>query len=274
MAGVMILNPSPRRKRKSSGRRRRKMTAKQLKFFGPRRKRKARTTTRRKTRSRAKPKVIVVASNPTRSRSMSKKRKRRGARRRTRRAFNRNPIRRRRFRRNPIEGAASSFMSDSFVPAAIGAAGAVGTDIVLAYLPVPMNMRAGMSGALVRILASLGVGYLVGAMSNRRAGAEAAAGGIVVTLYQILRPWTANTLRVRMARYVPMAGMGNRARAVTTPPNMRGRMRLAAGPRGGMMRRRMRRGVSGMGAYANPARIGGGMTPALMRYIASNGPRR
>ena len=126
--------------------------------------------------------------------------------------------------------------------------------------------NSGMQGMLVRILASLGVGYLVGAMSNNRAGAEAAAGGITVTLYQTLRPWVGQTFRQPMARYVPMAGMGNRARAVTTPPNMRGRLRLAAGPRGPRM---LRRRAPGMGAYANPARTGG-MTPAMMRYIASN----
>lgn len=197
---------------------------------------------------------------------MAKRRKRRAS--SKRRRFNRNPIRssRRRFRRNPIEGGAGSFFGGTFIPAAIGAAGAVGTDIALGYFPVPQQFRTGMGGAIVRVFASLGIGWLVGAMSNERTGAEAAAGGIIVTLYQILRPWSAQNLPLRMSRYVPMAGMGNRRRrrmngiprAVTVPPNMRGRI--------GNRPRRVRR----MAAFANPARQAGGMTPVMMRYIATN----
>ena len=144
---------------------------------------------------------------------------------------------------------------------------------MLGYLPIPPRMRVGMSLPIVRILASLGVGWIVGAMSNEKNGSEAAAGGIIVTLYQLIRPWTARNTGIRMMRYVPMGrrmrnvrGMGSIPRAMTTPRNVRmGRVGLKAMP--GPVRR-----VRRMGAFVSPARTGGGITPAMMRYISS-GPR-
>jgi hypothetical protein len=268
MSGLILLpNPSKRRRKSGGSKRRRKMTAKQLKYFGPRRRKKAGRPSARKARRRAKrtrkKEVLIVATNPTRSRSMSKRKRR--SRRRHRRTFARNPIRRRRFRRNPIEGTASSFINRSLIPAAIGAAGAVGTDVVLGYFPMPPQMRNGTSLIILRILASLGVGWAVGALSNDRAGAEAAAGGIIVTLYQIMRPWSQRNLPFRMARYVPMRGrMGMRLRGLpagsaTTPGNIANRRR-----RMGLKGRRRLRG------YISPARSAGmGMTPVMMRYVAN-----
>lgn len=276
MSGLMILNPKARRRRstRSPSRRRRKMTAKQLKFFGPRKTRKA-----KKSSGSKKPKVVIVETNPRRAHVAKRKRRSGGKRRRSlRRMFKTNP-RRRRFRRNPIEGV-SNFASDSFGPAAIGALGAVGTDILLGYLPVPVGMRSGVGSTLMRIIGALGVGWIVSATTkSERYGAEAAAGGMVVALYTLFRPMIAQSIPLRMARYVPMGRMGRMGRMGMrryvplrglagprtgfSPPNGR---RLALKGMGAGRRRRVRR----MGAYVNPARTATGMTPAMMRYIATN----
>lgn len=272
MAGLMILNPKPRRRRstRSPSRRKRKMTAKQLKFFGPR-KRKAKKSASKK------PKVVIVETNPRRAHVAKRKRRHGGKRRRGLRMFNRNPRRVRRYRRNPVEGV-TNFASDSLGPAAIGALGAVGTDILLGYLPMPAGWGRGMGQPIMRILASLGVGWVVAAASkNDRYGAEAAAGGMVVALYSLFRPWVAQSMPFRMARYVPMGKMGRRGRmGMRRYVPMRG---LASVPRGnhrppnagnrlalkGVGARRVRR----MGAFVNPARTATGITPAMMRYIAT-----
>lgn len=268
MSGLVILNPIGRRKRKSKrspSRRRRKMTAKQLKFFGPRKSRKAAAALR------ANPRRDPVAKRKRRSRKHSHKRRRF--------SFLKNPIRhRRRFRRNPIEGVGRGFVGDTFAPAAIGAMGAVGADILLGYFP--MRPFGGAFGQpLMRIIAALGVGWIVGAVTkNERAGSEAAAGGVVVALYSLFRPMIASSFPVRMARYVPMRGMGARGGRM----RMRGMRGLARGPRGmygppnkqrlalkgvgGLAAQRIRR----MGAFVNPARTSGPARRTMMRYVATN----
>jgi len=177
--------------------------------------------------------------------------------------FGINPIRRR-FRRNPIEGAAENFVSSSLVPAAVGAAGAVGTDILLGYLPVPWGWRQGSALPIVRILASLGVGWIVTQFSGRRAGESAAAGGIIVTLYQILRPWAECSMPFQMARYVPLRGLG-------AQPGMPSARLFGMGQQAVMrMRTRVpRRRLRGLGAYVNPARTTR-INRGMMRYIATN----
>lgn len=180
MVGIMtVMNPRARK--------RRKMTAKQLQYFGPKRKR------------RAKSKVILVTGNP--------KRKRRSAatvarkRRRVVHRVKRNPVRR--FRRNPIPMIGG--MGATLMPAAIGAAGAVGVDWLLANVPIPQNLKTQTLLPLWRIGGAFAVGYLVSMVAGRKAGATATAGGIVVAAYAVARQLlAANVPGVQLARYVPM----------------------------------------------------------------------
>lgn len=251
MAPLMILNPKARRTRKASKtkKRRRKMTAKQLKFFGPRRAKKA----AKKKRKKARAKVIIVSSNP-RGKAVAK-RKRRSHGRKHRKVFTHNPrTKRRRYRRNP-RSIEAGFTKNTLVPAAIGAAGAIGTDMLVGYLPIPPQYKQGAMLAVLKIAASLAVGYAVGAVSNRSAGEEAAAGGVIVTLYGLARGYMGNAVPggmnryVPMQRYVPMRGMGY------GPPQMlnRGSDRNPAGALG----------------YLNPARVAGPMpSRGMARFMA------
>lgn len=271
MSGLMLLNPKGR---KSAGRRKRRkpMTAKQLKYFGPRKSRKA----TRKRRAAA-PKVVVVASNPRRKRRTSVAKKARTHRKRKARSFNRNPRpARRRFRRNPLPSA-SGFLTGTLVPAGIGAGGALLVDLAIGNLPLPASAKQGAMLPIVRIAGALGVGALVGLLMGEDAGQEAAAGGIVVTLYAITRQYlNQNMPNIRLARYVPMRGVMRRRINRFVP--MRGIRANMQNPRMGKLKQFRRRRVPGMGAYVNPARVGGMgpggmtprlMTPSLMRYVAN-----
>jgi hypothetical protein len=235
----MIVNP---RKKK-----RRKMTAKQLKFFGPRRKKK-------KKAKRAKAKVIVIESNP-KGANVAKKRRRH---RKQKKVFTHNP-KRRRFRRNP-RSIEAGFVKNTLMPAAIGAAGAVGADMLLQYVPLPPQLRTGPFVPVLKIVAALLVGAAVGAVASREAGEEAAAGGVIVTLYGLAKGFGFSGAGAQMARYAPMrryapmAGMGQNR--FLLPP---GALKRPGG--GGNMR--------GLG-YQNPARVAAGNpTRANLRYLAS-----
>lgn len=254
MAALAILNPIARKRRKAAAgtkRRRKPMTAKQLKFFGPRKSKAVKGGKRKARKARAKSKVIIVQSNPTKGHSVSKKVRR--SRKRKAKVFT-HPSGKRRFRKNPRSETAG-FLNNTLLPAAIGAGGAIGADILLSYAPIPPQYKAGFTGLALKIGAALLVGAAVGAVSNRAAGEEAAAGGVIVTLYQLSRgivgqalPGAGMSRYVPMRRYVPMQGWGS------APMNRAG-------------------GRPGLG-YQNPARIAGpgpgaGPTRSQMRFAAT-----
>ena len=276
-SSLMLLNP--RRAGKSSARgskRRRKMTAKQLRYFGPRRRKSAARGARR-----SKPEVVIVSQNPKRRAPVAKRKRHR----RTKRTFNRNPRRiRRHFRRNPIEGTATGFLSGTLIPAAIGAVGAIGVDLAIGNLPLPATMKTGTMLTVTRIGAALGMGFLVGMVMGEDAGSEAAAGGIIVTLYGVAKTYMqAHMPSVKMARYVPLAIIRRRRRmARYVRLNGMGNGRVVVRRRRALNRvqrpnQQMPRGtvrqLKGMG-FVNPARTSGprggvAAQRALMRYVAN-----
>lgn len=241
MAPLMMLNPR-RRKTGAKKKRKRKMSAKQLKFFGPRKS--------AKEKKRAKAKVIIVESNPKGKHVAKKKRRSR----RKAKVFTHNPKRRRHFRRNP-RSIEAGFVKNTLLPGAIGAAGAIGTDVLVNFLPIPPQFKTGMMNPVIKIGSALLVGMLVGAVSSREAGEEAAAGGVIVALYTIARGFMQHSMpNVNMGRYVPM----NRY------------VPMGYLPPGAMMR-------PGGGAnmnprqlgYMNPARVSAPVSRANMRFLAT-----
>jgi hypothetical protein len=245
MAQLMLLNP--RRARKAGpSKRRRKMTAKQLKYFGPRKSRTARgAPTKRKAKKAAKPSIVIVSQNPRGKTAVAKKR--RQSKSRKAKVFTHKAVRR--FRRNP-RSIEKGFVNNTLVPAAIGAAGAFGADMLLSYLPIPQQYRSGPLLPVLRIAAALLVGAAVGALSSREAGEEAAAGGVIVTLYGLARgyiPQAGAGAGGQMGRYVPMQ------RYVPMRGNPPALMNRGADPT-----------RAGLG-YMNPARI----TPAQARFMGS-----
>lgn len=165
---LMVMNPTKKRRKHKRKAKRRKLTAKQIAAgFGGKK--------GRRSKKRAKAKVVIVESNPTRGSKMARKHRRRH------RKHGRK-ILRRRFRRNPIE---SGFLSNTIKPAAVGAAGAVAADWLASMIPLGAQFGGGIMQPVVGIGYALLVGLGVDAVAGGTAGGEAAAGGIVVQLYNL-----------------------------------------------------------------------------------------
>lgn len=158
MAELMLINP---RKRK----RRRKMSAKQNMYFGKRRKKRNLGT-------------ALMATNPSRRRSYSVSRSRK------------------RYRRNPIGGGFKpmTFVTQTLMPSAIGAAGALGLDIVMGFLPLPATLKTGPMRPLIRIAGAVGIGMIAGMVTNKRMGEQVGAGALTVVLYDTLKGFVAKTM--------------------------------------------------------------------------------
>jgi len=265
MAGtLMLLNPSPKRKRRKKYRR----------------------------RSRA-PRIVRRASRALGRFQRSNRRIARGARRAVRRVGRRigraerralRPVRRigRKLRRragrfiaggrkrrrssrarttrvvvaqsNPI-GGVSTFVESSIVPAAIGALGALGVSFVMANVPMPASLNTPQSAPLVKIAIALALGAAAGYAISEEVGEQVAAGGLTVTLYGVMTSWVQqNAPNIQLARYVH--GVPRRRR-------LRGMGRNVMSPNG-VLRGRLRRpkqqpGIAGLG-YVNAART-------LGRYV-------
>lgn len=239
MPALAILNPrskSRTRRARSGGRKRRPMTAKQLKFFGPRKSRKI--ASRRK--AKAKPSVVIVQSNP-KGTSMAKKRHHR--RRKAAKPF----THAKRYRRNP-RSIEAGFVKNTLEPAAIGAAGAIAANYLLTAVPLPAQYKTGVFGFVAQVAAAMAVGFAVGKISNREAGEEAAAGGVIVAVIGLARGFLPANMTAGMARYVPMQRYVPMAAWGNAPMNRP-------------------QGRPGLG-YANPARIAG-PSRSQMRFAST-----
>lgn len=169
MPTLALANP-----RRSTRRKRRRMTAKQAMYFGRRRsRRRARHSSRRRHHSAAAP-------APRRHR-----RRRSSFARRARRSF-------RRFRRH--QGGAlslrgfnfNSFLRGTLVPSAVGAAGAIGVDLLLGYASpmLPTALTTGFGAPLTRIAGAVALGMVAsGVTRDRRVGEQVMAGAITVLAY-------------------------------------------------------------------------------------------
>lgn len=177
MSEMLLVNPVGRRRRRKGPRR---FTALQRSYgFGMRGRRRSR---RRVTRMARNP--VSTITLPARRRS-----------RRRRVSFGRRRHRRSSYRRNPLSLGGmnmSGFLSDTLLPAAIGAAGALGIDMAWGYLPLPAELSSGTFAPVIRIGAAIGLGYLVGMVAGKRFGQEAMAGAITVTLYDLVKGYMAN----------------------------------------------------------------------------------
>lgn len=86
------------------------------------------------------------------------------------------------------------FMSNNLVPAGIGAGGAILADISLAYLPLPSFLQTGIGNTLAKVLAAIGVGFVVGKAAGKNNGHLATAGGLTIVAYSTLKSYLAPTL--------------------------------------------------------------------------------
>jgi hypothetical protein len=163
MAELMLINPRKRRRKSKSKavrknpRKRRTMTALQRKYFGNRKHKR----------------------NPTVAKKSSKRRRRYAV----------TAKKSRRYRRNPSGGRFNmqTFSRNTLMPSAIGAAGALGLDILMGFLPLPPAMKVGPMRTVIKIVGAVGVGMLAGTFVKRSTAEQIAAGAITVALYDTLK---------------------------------------------------------------------------------------
>jgi hypothetical protein len=170
MAQLFMLNPRKRKRKARRNPSRRKLTAKQRRYFGPRRARA--NPARRRRRARRNP---VLAANP---------------RRRHRRRVHRNPARRH-YRRNPGLRLSVRGVVNQVTDAATGAAGATIVDVLMGY--VAPNLPASMLTPNVYPIVKGGVAIAFGAIGGMMGGqigrfaAKGAEGSLIVTLHDVMR---------------------------------------------------------------------------------------
>jgi len=79
-----------------------------------------------------------------------------------------------------------NFVSSEFMPAALGAAGAVAANYVFSNY-APASMQTGMMQPVAQIGIAALLGFGVAAATDNKTGAAVGAGAMVVTLYELLQ---------------------------------------------------------------------------------------
>lgn len=212
--------------------------------------RRRRTTTKR----RATRQVAVFRANPVR------RRRKRVTTTRRRATYRRNPIalraprRRRRavvrrsFRRNPSVRAGAVNFGKMFLPAAGIGLGAVGSEIIMGYLPIPAGFKTGVMRHITKGAVGIAAGMLVGkVLKQKRLGNYLALGAVVIAVHDAVKEFIANRLpAVQMGQYRGPIGSS------------------FGGYRGGMGYTSPAQIASGMGQYVAPipstftTKVGGG----------------
>lgn len=169
---IMLVNP--RRKRRKGGARR-KMSALQRKYFGG---------GRRKRRSAN---VTVMNANPRRKRTSSRRR------RVTR--FRRNPTSiagyLRRGRSSMGRFSLSGFVSDTLIPGAVGAAGAMAVDYAVSALSpyLPASLQDDTLEPFVALAGAIGVGMIAQSVAGAKTGNQIMNGAVTVQLYNLMNAY-------------------------------------------------------------------------------------
>jgi hypothetical protein len=83
------------------------------------------------------------------------------------------------------------FMRGTLVPSAIGGAGALGLDVLLALPFIPDTMKTGPMRPVVRLAGAVALGMVAGMISNRRIAHQVAAGATTVVLYDTMKSYLA-----------------------------------------------------------------------------------
>lgn len=180
MPHLFVVNPSPR-----SGKKKRRVS---IRTGGTGTMRRTRTRRRRVAR-RA---VTVYNVNPRRRRRRVASFLPNPIRRRRRRSvasYRRNPSRRRGFRRNPsARGLASMAFPKLIMPALGIGIGAVGSEIVMGYLPLPAQMKTGAMRHVTKAGVSLAGGYAIAKfLGQKKLGEMFALGGLVIAAHDVTK---------------------------------------------------------------------------------------
>jgi hypothetical protein len=186
---LFVVNPSPRRAAASKGK---------SKTMAAKRNRKGqfvRGGARKSTARRS------FKSNP------APRKRKRAARRTTRQVavFRANPVRgrrRRTFRRNPIGGMGG--LAKLAVPAVGVGAGAVGSEIIMGYLPIPAAWKTGVMRHITKGGVGIAAGMLVAKIfRQKKLGFYISAGAIAIATHDAIKEFIASSLPM-----LPTSGFG------------------------------------------------------------------
>jgi hypothetical protein len=189
---MLLVNPRKRRK-KAKGQKRR--------------------SSRRRRSSAGRRRAIgyTVGTAKIRRRKMNPRRRRRGRSRRRR-----NPISLRSFGPGNLMSQVSGALP--------GAVGALGLDVALGFLPIPVTWKAGIPGYLTKIVGAIALGMAASKVAGSATGAKVTTGALTVMFHGILRELLATSmpgiplgmylrpgvsgLGYAGSGYNPMSGMG------------------------------------------------------------------
>lgn len=183
---MLLVNPRKRRK-KAKGRKRRAVSRRRRRSSGGRRRAAA---------------GYIVGNAPIRRRKLNPRR-RRGKRRRSRSRRRRNPI--------SLRGFAPTNLMGQVTGALPGAVGALGLDVALGFLPIPVNWKAGIPGYITKIVGAVGLGMLASNVVSGATAAKMTTGALTVMFHGILRELLAtNFPQVPLGMYLQpgFAGLG------------------------------------------------------------------
>lgn len=188
MPQLFVVNPSPRKgraKRKAPMARRRTATrrraTRQVAVFraNPVRRRRRRTAVARRRSYRRNPGSFArtgFRANPARRR---------------RRVMRRNPVRR--MRRNPSARGAAVNFGKMLLPAMGIGAGAVGSEILMGYLPIPANLKMGVMRHVTKGVVGIGAGYIIGKVFKmKRLGNFFMLGAVAIATHDAIKEVIAN----------------------------------------------------------------------------------
>lgn len=190
MPNLFVVNPSPRSgknpKRKGTTMRRARSRRRRshVSVFTSNPRRRKRSTARRASRR-------VYTRNPAR------RRRRAAASTARRRVYRRNPARRmstrRRFRRNPSGGGAMR-LGQMAMPAVFIGLGALGTEIIQGYLPLPIAWKTGPMRYVVKGAIGVGIGLVLAkGFKQKRLGYYFAAGAIAIAVHDFAKTLVASS---------------------------------------------------------------------------------
>lgn len=198
MPQLFVVNPSPRRHKISTVKRKPAMA--------------------KRRRARRTRQVAVFNSNPVRRRR----------RRRSVATYRANPIRRRRriarasYRRNPsrrrLAGIGGS-LGKMILPAMGIGLGAVGSEMVMGYLPLPANLKTGVMRHITKGGVSIALGLLIGkVLKMPTLGKAFAAGGIAIATHDAVKEAiTRGGPGIKFGEYLPR-GAARGALGMYVPP--------------------------------------------------------
>jgi hypothetical protein len=181
---LFVVNPSPRRaaapKRKAKAMRAKRNRKGQF-LKNPAR----RSAAPKRRRTRRASQVAIFRGNPVRRR----------------RAKSAAPARRR-YRRNP-SGRGLGF-GKMLIPAVGVAGGAVGSELLMGYLPIPAAWKSGVMRHVTKGAIGVAAGYALSKfLKQKKAGFYVAAGALVIAVHDAAKEFIANTLPA-----LPQGGFG------------------------------------------------------------------